>query len=354
MEPKGTRQSNTMRQRVDPRLLAILVCPRCHSEMVLITGELSCCSGHHYPIVDGIPVFVLPEKDQTIDVALASYTAAVNATGGPLYLETIGLTASERAGIQASWEQNKRAYDIDPAISYLIGATSGRGYVDLIGQLYCYPIPEIPIERGRGKLLLDIGCNWGRWSISAARKGWRVVGIDPSLGAVMAACRAFNDEHNVTFVCADARFLPFKNGAFDVVFSYSVLQHFSEADANMTLREIGRVMARHGFSKIQMAHRGGLRSRYIRSQSKYLEGEIFQVRYWSLTQLKNAFNKHIGRSVFVAEAFGGLGLLPEDWRVVSPKAKVLILISAILRKIAWFIRPLTYFADSVYIVSRKS
>jgi cyclopropane fatty-acyl-phospholipid synthase-like methyltransferase len=46
-------------------------------------------------------------------------------------------------------------------------------------------------QPGAGKLLLDIGCSWGRWSISAARNGWCVVGIDPSLGAIMAARRAF-------------------------------------------------------------------------------------------------------------------------------------------------------------------
>jgi hypothetical protein len=43
----------------------------------------------------------------------------------------------------------------------------------------------VSVEDGGGELLLDIGSNWGRWSASAASKAG-VIGIDPSLGAIMA------------------------------------------------------------------------------------------------------------------------------------------------------------------------
>jgi ubiquinone/menaquinone biosynthesis C-methylase UbiE len=126
---------------------------------------------------------------------------------------------------------------------------------------------------------LDVDCNWGRWSISGARKGWHVVGIDPSLGAIMAARRAFQNERNVMFVCGDARFLPFKYNTLHSVFSYSVIQHFSEVDAETALGEIRRALGEDGCSKIQMAHRGGLRSTYIRTRSDYFSGGVFCVRY---------------------------------------------------------------------------
>jgi ubiquinone/menaquinone biosynthesis C-methylase UbiE len=201
---------------------------------------------------------------------------------------------------------------------------------------------------------LDIGCSWGRWSISAARRGWHVIGIDPSLGAIMAARRAFHSERQVMFVCGDARFLPFKSNTFDCVFSYSVIQHLSENDVEMTLAEIGRTLTYDGYSKIQMAHRGGLRSTYIRALSNYAGQGIFRVRYWSLDNLKKAFDKNIGPSNIIAEAFGGLGLLVDDWCIVSEKAKALILISLILRKIARVFKPLMRIADSVYVISTKA
>src|SRR5205085_2700917 len=157
----------------------------------------------------------------------------------------------------------------------------GHGYAHAMGRLAGYPIPRIPVGDGAGGLLLDLGCSWGRWSVSAARKGWKAVGLDPSLGAIMAARRAFQNERDVAFVCGDARFLPFKNDAFRCVFSYSVLQHFSEMDAELALAQIGRVLQQSGYSKIQMAHAGGLRSTYMRRRGDYQSGGVFRVRYWS-------------------------------------------------------------------------
>jgi ubiquinone/menaquinone biosynthesis C-methylase UbiE len=40
----------------------------------------------------------------------------------------------------------------------------------------------------------------------------------------------------------DARFLPFRAGSVDVVFSYSVVQHFSKDDASREIKEVGRVL----------------------------------------------------------------------------------------------------------------
>lgn len=228
------------------------------------------------------------------------------------------------------------------------------GYLRLIGQLETYPIPNIPITSGNNELLLDVGSNWGRWSVSAARKGWRVVGIDPSLGAILAAKRAFSGMGlDINFVCGDARFLPFKTDIFRCVFSYSVIQHFSEADAALCIAELGRVLRPGGFSKIQMAHKGGLRATYMRYRRDYLSAGQFRVRYWSLASLRDEFEKKIGPSTLIAEAFGGLGLLAEDRKFVSTKAKVLIAISTLLKNASLFVRPLIHFADSLYVVSIK-
>ena len=185
VQPVGTAMAD-MRpsEDIDSRVLSLLECPRDHSELSIESGHLCCARGHRYPIVSGVPVFLLAEKEQTIGIATASLKAAESAIGGPLYVDTLGLSEEEKRGIERDWIAGGK---VDPAISYLIGATSGWGYVNLIGRLESYPIPNIPIGSGDGELLLDVGSNWGRWSVSAARKGWRVVGIDPSLGAIVAA-----------------------------------------------------------------------------------------------------------------------------------------------------------------------
>ena len=341
------RRSDT----IDSRLLDLLRCPRDHSELRIESGHLCCARGHNYPIVSGVPVFLLAEKEQTIGIATASLKAAESTNGSPLYVDTLGISEDEKRGIERDWIAGGK---IDPAISYLIGATSGWGYVNLIGRLESYPIPEIPVGYGNGELLLDVGSNWGRWSVSAARKGWRAVGIDPSLGAILAAQRAFSGMGlDIAFVCGDARFLPFRADLFRCAFSYSVIQHFSEIDAELCIAELGRVLRRGGFAKIQMAHKGGLRSTYSRTRPNYADSGHFRVRYWSLASMRDVFEKKIGPSGVIAEAFGGLGLLAEDRSYVSAKAKTLIAISILLKNLSIFVRPLIHLADSVYVVSTK-
>ena len=78
------------------------------------------------------------------------------------------------------------------------------------------------------------------------------------------------------------------------------------------------------------------------------------MRYWPLVQIKNKFNGNIGPSTVTPEAFGGLGLLADDWWFASGKAKVLIVVSIILKKTARIIKPLIRLADSVYVVSVKA
>ena len=108
-----------------------------------------------------------------------------------------------------------------------------------------------------------------------------------------------------------------------------------------------------GFAKIQMAHKGGLRSTYVRARRDYGNDGIFRVRYWSLESMRGVFEKNIGPSKLMAEAFGGLGLLTEDRNYVSTKAKFLIEFSQFLKKLSLLVRRLIRLADSVYVVSVK-
>jgi len=341
----------TPSKTIDVHLLSLLACPRDRAELYLDGQQLCCPHGHKYPIVDGVPVLLLAEIEQTIGIAKASLNAAETGIGHPLYVDSLGLSDEQRRGVERDWTAGA---EIDAAVSYLVGATSGWGYVDLVGRLKTYPIPDIPVEKGNGDLLLDVGSNWGRWSVSAARKGWRVIGIDPSLGALLAAQRAFSGKGlDMGFICGDARFLPLKNDLFLRAFSYSVFQHFSETDAKMAIAELGRVLRKGGRAKIQMANKGGLRSTYTRTRRDYMNSGLFRVRYWSLTSLRETFEQNIGPTAVTAEAFGGLGLLAEDLRLVSAKARLLIRISTLLKSLSSYVRSFVRYADSVYVVSTK-
>ena len=67
---------------------------------------------------------------------------------------------------------------------------------------------------------------------------------------------------------ADARYLPFPESTFDVVFSYSVLQHFEKQDARVALAEAARVLTVSGTSMIQLPNAFGLRNMLNQASDK--------------------------------------------------------------------------------------
>jgi hypothetical protein len=69
--------------------------------------------------------------------------------------------------------------------------------------------------------------------------------------------------------------------------------------------------------------------------------------------MRQVFERHIGPTRLTAEAFGGLGLLAEDRKLVSGKAKLLIAASTLLKKLSSAMPPLINLADSVYVKSTK-
>jgi SAM-dependent methyltransferase len=78
-------------------------------------------------------------------------------------------------------------------------------------------------EELNGKLVLDVGCGMGRFADVATRWGARVVGIDLSAAAEVAA-RNLADREFVAFQ-ADVFALPFAPGIFEYIYSIGVLHH---------------------------------------------------------------------------------------------------------------------------------
>ena len=258
----------------------------CLVEKVPLTyknGTLISNAGREYFVVHDIPVMLRSDIEATLHVATSSIARAsgnksiIDKRAPDLYLETLGMDDAEKQ-LAANIYSNS-AYSVDPVVQGMIGATSGYAYRNLIGEniLREYPIPNISLSTGNGQHLLDIGCNWGRWSVAAARKGYVSVGIDPSLGAIMATRRVARQLGLPNrYVVADARELPFKNGVFDVTYSYSVLQHLSKNDVKTALVEVCRVLKNSGLSRIQMAHRIGVRSLQHQIRRQFREPRGFR------------------------------------------------------------------------------
>lgn len=338
---------------MDSWYLTNLVCPRDSTDLEQKEEGLVCRQGHQYPVVDGIPVMLLDDVEQTMDIAENSLKLARGKSDSSgFYLDSIGISAEEKRGVQSLAAGNNG--NVDPVVAFLVSATNGIMYKPLIGKLQRYPIPDLPLPNGHGKSLLDVGCNWGRWCIAASRRGWSVVGIDPSLGAIMAARRvARSMELPIRYVVADGRFLPFRPGLFDTVFSYSVLQHLAPHDVLSTLREMARTLKPLGICLVQMPNHRGLRSIYHQTRRRFRAARGFEVRYWRISDLRETFSHAVGATQISIDCFGGLGIQKADWDLMPPGRKLIIAGSETLRKISHVLPFLVYFADSVYVRSVK-
>jgi 2-polyprenyl-3-methyl-5-hydroxy-6-metoxy-1,4-benzoquinol methylase len=80
-----------------------------------------------------------------------------------------------------------------------------------------------------GKLVLDVGCGMGRFAEVATRFGARVVGVDLSAAAEVAAKNLADREF--TAFQADVFALPFAPESFDVIYSIGVLHHTPDCEA---------------------------------------------------------------------------------------------------------------------------
>lgn len=319
-------------------LLEKLVCPRDWQSLTLTRGKLVCAAGHAYPVINGIPILLANEDNQT-------HWAIERA---------LGYSTNDEALENLSNELKHNGAGVHPFVQVAVGATNGNLYGPLIGKLPRYPIPELRLPFGEQKTLLDVGCNWGRWTISAAQKGYCAIGLDPSLDAVLVArqvCLQLGVE--AEFVVADARCLPFKSGIFDCVFSYSVLQHFSKENVKISLAEIARVMTPGALSMIQMPNKFGLRCLQQQARRRFREPEHFQVRYWTCSELETVFGSAIGKSQISVDGFFGLGIQPSDIDLLPMKFKFVVAASEILRKCSKRAGILKRVADSLYVISER-
>ncbi len=324
---------------MDPWLSHHIVCPRDKTLLKETAGGLRCAGGHSYPVVEGIPVLLLDDVEPTHTECAKNVSAA------------IGQAQAEKS------EKPAGAYgSVDPYVQREIVGTCGIMYKGLINRLKRYPIPNFPLPDAEGLHLLDIGCSWGRWSISAARKGYRPVGLDPSLEAVLSARRVIEQMGDVSacFVVGDARHLPFAPESFDVVFSYSVLQHFNTKSLEETLSEITRVLAPNGKTLIQMANACGVRNSYSQLKKILKKPDLFDVRYWRPSQMKRLFETFIGPTTLSVDGYFTLNPQTSDLNLLPAPYRLVVLLSEILKRGSRRVPQLLTFADSLYVESRRS
>lgn len=112
-------------------------------------------------------------------------------------------------------------------------------------QLQDYMQEEIGFDSFAGKRLLEIGSGSGIDSAEFARHGANVVSLDFTESGVVGTKRLFKEAGLMpNVVRASARQLPFKDSAFDAVYSFGVLHHIP--DVEPIIADISRIVKQDG------------------------------------------------------------------------------------------------------------
>jgi 2-polyprenyl-3-methyl-5-hydroxy-6-metoxy-1,4-benzoquinol methylase len=220
-------------------------------------------------------------------------------------------------------------------------------------RLTRYPIPPFPLPDGEGRTLLDLGCNWGRWTVAAARAGWRPTGIDLAKKSIDAARRVAKQlEVDAEYVVGDARELPFADGFFDAVFSYSVLQHLAKKDVLQAASEIRRVLRPGGIVWIEMPNARGPLNLVRQARRGFSAGAEQDVRYWTLQDLRRGFGS-IGPVTISADGFLTINPQASDLDLLPARSRAVVRLSEALRRASGRLPLLVQVADSVIVQARK-
>jgi 2-polyprenyl-3-methyl-5-hydroxy-6-metoxy-1,4-benzoquinol methylase len=121
--------------------------------------------------------------------------------------------------------------------------------------------------------VLDLGCGWGRMSRELVGMGCEIHGLDVAEWAIE---KARETVPSGTFGLFDGKTIPYTDGHFNGVLTWTVLQHVPEHDLGFLSQEIVRVLAPGGmlicYENISAAPSAG----HIWFRSEYDYRRLFQ------------------------------------------------------------------------------
>ena len=100
-------------------------------------------------------------------------------------------------------------------------------------QAHKFGYDDLAARIAPGARVLDVGCGEGYGAELLARSASQVVACDYAYEAVAHARAKYRDAA-VGWVVCDAQRLPFREGAFDVISSLQVIEHFPDTEAHLT------------------------------------------------------------------------------------------------------------------------
>jgi len=98
--------------------------------------------------------------------------------------------------------------------------------------------------------VLDLGTGRGEIAMHAANEGCFTIGLDYSIASMKLAItlreKTRKTKKQLNLILSDARYLPFKNNYFDVIFMLDIVEHLSSKDLINVLRQVFETLSPEG------------------------------------------------------------------------------------------------------------
>ncbi len=252
---------------------AVYICPSCKGELEPAENALRCPACQKaYPVVDGIPDFLVEERDRALGQLGSGMTGAVV----PIYESPLWYVP----------------------ILKLAGGKGVPSYSEVFRQM----ADLMDVRQG---LLLDVACGPGTWGRRVASPSLGVYGIDISWPMLRQGARASRGrrDNSVHFAHARVEALPFRDGQFDAAYCGGALHLFP--DTVGSLREIGRTL-KPGAPLVVLTflNRDQLLLR-MRRRAEARNGKLFKLHMFEVPELEQALAQ-AGFEGFQPSIYGGV------------------------------------------------
>lgn len=105
------------------------------------------------------------------------------------------------------------------------------------------------VDARPGQRILDAGCGVGTFAFHCARQGADAAGVDysqESLAVARVLTQRYAMDQRTQFIAADVTALPFLSQSFDTIVSIDFIEHIGDADKEVFLQELHRVLVPGG------------------------------------------------------------------------------------------------------------
>jgi hypothetical protein len=121
----------------------------------------------------------------------------------------------------------------------------------------------------------------------------------------------------------------------------------------IVLPEIRRMLSDGGEAPVQLPNVFGLRSLYHEFRRGFREARDFEVRYWTIPELKTIFSRMIGPLEVTVDGYFSLNAQVSDVGFMPRRYRAIVYTSECLRRLSAYVPALRYVADSLYVCASR-